>query len=104
LEDLYLYGKCADRTCRFQYEVVKKYKKRIDMLLSATCKEDLFHFKSLDFEPLHGDKEGLYSIKLDILYRLELKLNEQNTDSLLTLCTLERIIKSRLNKTLWLNR
>ena len=91
LKELYEVGKCSDRRYRFQPQIIKKFQKRVDTLIGATCREDLFPFKSLNFEALHGDKEGLYSIRVDMQYRLEFSLEEIGGDSLITICQLEEL-------------
>lgn len=65
--------------------------KRVDTLIGATRKEDLFPFKSLNFEALHGDKEGMFSIRVDMQYRLEFSLEEVGGESLVTICQLEEL-------------
>ena len=91
LKELYEEGKCGDRRYRFQPQIVKKYQKRVDTLIGATRKEDLFPFKSLNFEALHGDKEGMFSIRVDMQYRLEFSLEEVGGESLVTICQLEEL-------------
>ena len=91
LKELYEVGKCSDRRYHFQPQIIKKFQKRVDTLIGATCREDLFPFKSLNFEALHGDKEGLYSIRVDMQYRLEFSLEEIGGDSLITICQLEEL-------------
>ena len=91
LKELYEQGKCKDKKHRFQPQVIQKYQKRVDTLIGATCKEDLFPFKSLRFEALHGDKEGIFSVRVDAQYRLEFKLEESNEDVRITICRLTEL-------------
>ena len=91
LKELYEEGRCDDRRYRFQPQIVKKYQKRVDTLMGATRKEDLFPFKSLNFEALHGDKEGIFSIRVDMQYRLEFSFEEVGGESLATICQLEEL-------------
>ena len=72
LKELYEEGKCGDRRYRFQPQIVKKYQKRVDTLIGATRKEDLFPFKTLNYQALHGDKEGMFSIRVDMQNRQEM--------------------------------
>ena len=46
LQELYDKGKCKNKKYRFQPQVVQKYQKRIDTLISATGIEDLYVFNS----------------------------------------------------------
>ena len=68
LQELYDKGKCKNKKYRFQPQVVQKYQKRIDTLISATGIEDLYVFNSLNFEALDN---GYYSIRIYYHYRLE---------------------------------
>ena len=91
LRELYVDGRCKDKKHRFQANIVKKYQKRVDTLMAATRMEDLFPFKSLGFEALHGDKEGLFSVKVDMQYRLEFSFEQNGTEQIITVCTLEEL-------------
>lgn len=84
LRELYDDGKCRDKKHRFQPQVVAKYQKRIDTLTAATKKEDLFVFRSLNFEALHGDKEGLFSIRVDKQYRIEFAIREEGGEAVIS--------------------
>lgn len=83
LQELYDKGKCKNKKYRFQPQVVQKYQKRIDTLISATGIEDLYVFNSLNFEALDN---GYYSIRVDYHYRLIFKIREDNSDTILTVC------------------
>ena len=50
--------------------------------------EDLFPFKSLHFEALHGDKEGRFSVKANDQYRVEFTLTETNEEPVATICNI----------------
>ena len=90
LRELYEDGKCSDKKHRFQPQVVLKYQKRIDTLMAAVRKEDLFVLRSLSFEALHGDKEGLYSIRVDGQYRIEFTLTDDIERPVITIaCIIE---------------
>ena len=89
LKELYENGRCKDK--KHQDSIVKKYQKRVDTLIAATRMEDLFPFKSLGFEALHGDKDGLYSVKVDMQYRLEFSLEQNGIEQIITICTLEEL-------------
>ena len=56
LRELYQLGKTSDKKHRFQPQVIKGYKKAIDVLKMARRIEDLFPFKGLNFEALQGVK------------------------------------------------
>lgn len=89
LKQLYEDGKCSDKQHRFQPMIIKKYQKRIDTLMGATRKEDLYVFRSLNFEALSGT--SLFSIRIDQKYRLLFELEEQSIEPVLTICTITDI-------------
>jgi len=88
LEELYLKGKCDDKRHRFQPEVIKLYKKRIDMLIKAKRIEDLFLLNSLNYEVLKGDKKGISSIRVNEKYRIEFVISNQETETIVYICNI----------------
>lgn len=88
LKELYDNGKTSDKKHRFQPSIVKRYKDKINYLMKAASKEELYPIKSLHFEALHGDKKGLYSIKVNDQYRIEFSLNETIELPILTICNI----------------
>ncbi len=71
LRELYEVGKTNSKKYRFQPSVVKQFKNTIDKLRNANRIEDLFPFKSLNYEKLVGDKAGLESVRVNQQYRIE---------------------------------
>mgnify|MGYP001023260016 CR=1 FL=1 len=59
LSGLYYKGKTSDKKHRFQPEVIKSYKLRIEALESADCIEDLFQINTLHYEAVV--RESLWS-------------------------------------------
>lgn len=88
LKDYYETGKSDDKKHRYQPSVVKSYKRSIDYLKAASSKEDLYPIKSLHFEALHGSKEGLFSVRAGLQYRIEFTLTETMEESILTICNI----------------
>ena len=88
LENLYTKGETGIKKLRFQPQIVRGYQKGIKYLIQAQRKEDLFPFKSLHFEALHGDKEGLFSIKANDQYRMEFTLTETDDEPIVTICNI----------------
>lgn len=54
----------------FQKDIIKQFKKKVQILISIDSLNELDLFKSLNFEELKGDREGYYSIRLNKQYRL----------------------------------
>lgn len=63
-------------------DIIKQYKKKVQVLLSVESVKDLQEFKSLHFELLKGDKKGLYSIRLNIQYRLIFTVEREDDNEL----------------------
>ena len=88
LENLYNKGESGLKKYRFQPQVVRGYQKGIKFLIQAQRKEDLYPFKSLNFEALHGNKEGLFSIRANDQYRIEFTLTETKDEPVVTICNI----------------
>ena len=88
LKELYELGRCTDKKHRFQPQIVKTYRRRIEQLQSAPTSETLIKFNSLNFEVLKGDKAGLYSIRVNNQYRIEFTLDSEADNQLLTICNI----------------
>ncbi len=88
LENLYTKGETGVKKLWFQPQIVRGYQKGIKYLIQAKRKEDLYPFKSLHFEALHGDKEGRFSIKANDQYRIEFTLEETDDESVVTICNI----------------
>lgn len=88
LAELYTKGKSKDKKHRFQPEVIKLYKKRIDTLKKAKRVEDLFVFNSLNYEVLKGDKDGISSIRVNDKYRIEFTVSNNDAETIVYICNI----------------
>ena len=88
LEKLYTEGNTGIKKLRYQPQIVRGYQKAIKYLIQAKRKEDLFPFKSLHFEALHGDREGRFSVRANDQYRVEFKLTESEDEPVVTICNI----------------
>ncbi len=88
LEQLYTDGRCGDKKHRYQPQVVRGYQKGVKFLIQANRIEDLFPFKSLHIEALHGDKEGRFSLRANDQYRIEFTVSETTEEPIVTICTI----------------
>ena len=88
LRDYYEKGISDDKKHRYQPSVIKSYKRSVDYLKAASCKEDLFPIKSLNFEALIGDKQGLFSVRAGLQYRIEFELKELLEEPIVTICNI----------------
>lgn len=88
LKELYEKGKTSDKKHRYQPGIVKRYKDRVNFLMKAASKEELFPIKSLHFEALTGNRMGLFSVKVNEQYRIEFTLCENLELPILTICNI----------------
>jgi proteic killer suppression protein len=88
LKELYDKGKTTDKKHRFQPQIIQKYRKTLDILESVTVIEDLFRYNSLRYETLHGDKEGLESVRVNDQYRIEFKTTKIISETVVTICNI----------------
>ena len=89
LRELYELGKIQNKKYRFQPTVVKQYKNTIDKLRVASCIQDLFFFKSLNYEKLQGDKKGIESVRVNQQYRIEFySTTEGEGPKIITICNI----------------
>ncbi|MBP5523941.1 MAG: type II toxin-antitoxin system RelE/ParE family toxin [Bacteroidaceae bacterium] len=81
LKELYIDGKSSDKKYRFQPQIVKKYTRVIDLMTEVENVLALTKYGSLHYEHLHGDKEGLSSVRVNDKYRIEFRefIEEEKT-------------------------
>ena len=60
---------------RYDQSVVDVFIRRVDQFIAADNSHELRQLKSLHFEALKGDKQGLYSVRVNRQYRIEFRLN-----------------------------
>jgi toxin HigB-1 len=75
LEKLYA-GLPVSGKPRFSEGVIEKFRKKVLLLQNAEGSTELRQIHSLNFEALKGDKKGLYSIRVDLRYRLEFLIDK----------------------------
>ena len=88
LSDLYYNGETTDKKYRFQPEIIKRYKLRIEALESATSVDDLFQINSFHYEVLKGDKKGISSIRVNSQYRIEFTISKVESETIVTICNI----------------
>ena len=88
LLNLYKKGETGTKKLRFQPQVVRGYQKAVKILIQAHRKEDLFPFKSLHFEALHGNKDGRFSVKVNDQYRIEFTIEQTTDEPVVTICNI----------------
>ncbi len=93
LEELYETGQASDKKHRYQPQVVRGYVKCVKYLAAARRPEELFPIRSLNYEALSGDKNGLSSVRINLQYRLEFTVttDSDTNETTITVCTLKEI-------------
>lgn len=86
LKVLYEDGRSPDKKHRFQPDIIRRYQKAINFLKGASSIEALWPIKSLGYEVLSGDKNGLSSVKVNDQYRVEFSVTMNENEPILTIC------------------
>ena len=73
LRELYEDGQASDKKHRFQPQIIKKYTHVVDLMMAEANVMGLTKYGGLHYEHLHGDKEGLSSVKVNNQYRIEFR-------------------------------
>lgn len=78
----------------FSKDIIKAFKKKVQVLISVESVNDLKQFRSLNFEALKGDRKGEFSVRLNIQYRLIFTIErEGNGDYVLEIILINEISK-----------
>jgi proteic killer suppression protein len=88
LEELYKKGRTSGKKFRFQPDIIRRYRSRIDTLVSAPSKELLYQINSLHFKALQGDKKGLFAIRVNDQYRIEFTMSDTSEEPIVTICNI----------------
>lgn len=92
LRELYEEGKASGKKHRFQPQVINQYKKAVDKLKAALTIEELFPLRSLNYEKLGGNKNGLESVRVNDQYRIEFRSRiEGEEPDLITICSITEL-------------
>lgn len=65
-----VFASCAQKN---QPQIVRKYGRTIDLMKKLPNVMGLAQYGGLHYEALHGDKEGLSSVKVNDQYRIEFR-------------------------------
>lgn len=88
LGNLYENGDSCDKKHRYQPQVVKKYKKVVDLMIDSPDVLSLARYNSLHYEKLVGDKVGLSSVRVNDQYRIEFEEILQDNEVVATICNI----------------
>ena len=90
LRDLYSSGK-SDKKHRFQPQIVRKYIRVIDLMISEDNVQDLWKYNSLNYERLEENKEGLSSVRVNDQYRIEFEEEFEDGQTIATICNITEL-------------
>ena len=88
LRELFYDGKTSDKQHRYQPEIVRRYIRVVNILDSVDKPTDLFRYRSLHYEKLIGDKEGLESVRVNDQYRIEFRTSSKGE---ITICNITEL-------------
>ena len=74
---------------RLPIAVIKSARRKLMVLRAATDDRSLRNWKSLHYEKLRGDRDGLRSIRLNDQYRMVFELNEKTNPQTVTIVSIE---------------
>ena len=104
LQELYTDGQASDKGGtrdvdnivggyhhRFQPQIVSKYVKVVNLMKQQENVVGLTRFGSLHYEKLHGDKEGLSSVRVNDQYRIEFAESLEEGKQIATICNITEL-------------
>jgi len=93
LKELYTLGKAKDKKHRLQPQIISKYIKVVELMIQQENVLGLSKYGSLHYEKLHGDKEGLSSVRVNDQYRIEFTEEVENGKHIATICNITELSK-----------
>ena len=88
LREIYQKGKSTNKKHRFQPEIIRKYIRVIDIMMSQPDVIALMRYNSLNYEKLKGDKAGLSSVRVNDQYRIEFEEDILENQTVATICNI----------------
>ncbi|MBD8019090.1 type II toxin-antitoxin system RelE/ParE family toxin [Kaistella pullorum] len=91
LLELYEQGKTKNKKHRFQPQVIRKYKQKIDILKAVSRVEDLFVMNSMNYEVL-TNFNGRQSVRVDGKFRIEFYTSTEGQEpDTITICSIAEL-------------
>lgn len=88
LMELYKTGKAQDKKHRYQQDIIRKYMKVIDLMIASDNVLSLMKYGALHYEHLHGNKEGLSSVRVNNKYRIEFEEATEDGETIASICNI----------------
>lgn len=93
LKELYTEGKASEKKYRFQPQIVSRYIRVISLMQAIENVLELMKYGSLHYERLHGEKEGLSSVRVNDQYRIEFREEMEEDRTIATIVNIEDLSK-----------
>ena len=87
LKELYTEAEC-EKKHRFQPQIIRKYIRVVDLMISEVNVLGLMKYNSLHYEKLVGDKQGLSSVRINNQYRIEFEEQTMDGETIATICNI----------------
>ena len=81
----------VDKKHRFQPQIVSKYVKVVNLMKQQENVLGLAKYGSLHYEKLHGDKEGISSVRVNDQYRIEFTESMEAGKQIATICNITEL-------------
>ncbi len=91
LQELYISGHTNNKKHRFQPQIVNKFVKVVNLMKQQENVLGLTKYGSLHYEKLHGDKEGLSSVRVNNQYRIEFTESMEEGKQIATICNITEL-------------
>jgi len=91
LMELYTLGKANDKKHRFQPHIISKFIKVVNLMKQLENVPGLTKYGSLHYEKLHGDKEGLSSVRVNDQYRIEFREETESGKKIASICNITEL-------------
>lgn len=87
LRELYTEAK-SDKKHRFQPQIIRKYIRIVDLMISEKNVLGLAKYNSLRYEKLVGNKKGLSSVRINSQYRIEFEEYVKDGETIASICNI----------------
>lgn len=88
LQELYEKGTTGDKKHRYQPDIVRRYRRCIELIKESPSIASLAKYNSLNYEELKGNKQGISSIRVNNKYRIEFTVRETIEEPVITICNI----------------
>ena len=79
----------AKSTGGYEIAIIKAFRKRMQMIRSATDERDFYALRSLNFENLKGKRKHQHSMRLNDQWRLIVELEGESPNEKILICGIE---------------